>query len=1004
MSTNLTMLHPMRTQATTRSGWLLASFLTLFLSLFQVAQAQELFLGFNDQFICQGQSVQIFPAISGGQPPYTYSWSPDSGLSCTDCLTPTATPTITTTYGLTVTDFLGAQATGGIVITVLEAVEFDISVVSLPCNGFNNGIISVSAVGGEPPFLYQWSNGFVGSSQGNLAAGTYCITLTSASGCTATDCVTLTNAPSFALTADVQDASCGSTADGSISVAVSGGIPPYAYNWSNGANTQTINQLAAGRYILTVTDSNGCTGDLTVEVGNVLDAVAQPETAILCQPDAVLLQGSSSASGPNIVFEWTGPNGLLVNNADVLASIPGYYTLKVTDTNQADCYTTDQTEVLAFDNIIVDSIRMSLVACNVYELSAILPPNYFGPIEFEWIFPDGSSTNTVNITTVQTGVYQLYTRIPGAPCESHVSQFIDAEAQNCATITGRLAQDDNQNCVVDDEETGLNDWVVKATNGAENFFAITQADGGYTFHLPLGQYTLSSTSPTPSWELCQPNPVVNLLNAGETQTANLSAQAIEECPELSVVLSSPFLRRCFTSDYYIYVTNIGTAVAESAVVNLQLDEWLTYLNASIPGSVNGQSISWNLFNLEPGESAFIWVHVLVNCNAMLGQVHCSEVSAQPDVLCRPTEATWSGASLKLQGICDGDEVRFVVSNDGTGDLLEPVSYIVVEDAVMMMQAPGTLNSLPSGDEQIYTFPANGSTYTFRIDQAPSHPYDELSPTVVVEGCGLNTQGTFSTGWTDQFPLQTTTLSSAILCLPNQGAYDPNDKQALPKGYGPNHYVEAADLINYRIRFQNTGTDTAFTVVVRDELSNWLDLATLRPGTSSHPYRAEIQNNRTLVFTFDNIRLPDSTTNLEGSQGFIDFSIRSLRETPLETRVENNAAIYFDFNEPVITNTVFHTVGEAFIEIINWIGGPDKPTVEWRVFPNPTPRSATLELISVKDGLKTVVISSLQGRELWRQPFQGNQVTIDAALASGLYLIQLFDANGQPMGQGKLVVR
>lgn len=132
----------------------------------------------------------------------------------------------------------------------------------------------------------------------------------------------------------------------------------------------------------------------------------------------------------------------------------------------------------------------------------------------------------------------------------------------------------------------------------------------------------------------------------------------------------------------------------------------------------------------------------------------------------------------------------------------------------------------------------------------------------------------------------------------RGSFDPNDKLVTPEGI-----IAADDWLTYQVRFQNTGTDTAFTVVVRDMLDDDLDLTTLEVGASSHPFDFTIVNPRELVWTFNNILLPDSNVNEPESHGFLKFKVRPVVGIAPGTFLENSAAIYFDFNQPVITNTV-----------------------------------------------------------------------------------------------------
>ena len=113
-----------------------------------------------------------------------------------------------------------------------------------------------------------------------------------------------------------------------------------------------------------------------------------------------------------------------------------------------------------------------------------------------------------------------------------------------------------------------------------------------------------------------------------------------------------------------------------------------------------------------------------------------------------------------------------------------------------------------------------------------------------------------------------------------------------------------------IRFQNTGTDTAYRVVVLDTLSTYLDIETIRLGMSSHNYRFFVDGNedfQVLRFEFENINLPDSTTDEPASNGFIKFKINQKANNAIGTLIKNSAAIYFDFNSPIITNVIFNKV-------------------------------------------------------------------------------------------------
>jgi hypothetical protein len=122
-------------------------------------------------------------------------------------------------------------------------------------------------------------------------------------------------------------------------------------------------------------------------------------------------------------------------------------------------------------------------------------------------------------------------------------------------------------------------------------------------------------------------------------------------------------------------------------------------------------------------------------------------------------------------------------------------------------------------------------------------------------------------------------------------------------------------MEYVIRFQNTGTDTAFTVKVLDTLDTDLDIFSVRSGVSSHNYSFRMHGPRVLEWTFYNIKLPDSTTNEPASHGFVTFTVNQVKNLPDGTEINNRVGIYFDYNDPIITNTTSHIIARY-----SWLAG------------------------------------------------------------------------------------
>ncbi len=140
------------------------------------------------------------------------------------------------------------------------------------------------------------------------------------------------------------------------------------------------------------------------------------------------------------------------------------------------------------------------------------------------------------------------------------------------------------------------------------------------------------------------------------------------------------------------------------------------------------------------------------------------------------------------------------------------------------------------------------------------------------------------------------------------AYDPNDKQATPEGYTDNHFILQDTELEFKIRFQNTGNAPAFDVRIDDQIDlNVFDLSSFEPQSASHSYSTIVQPDGMVQFVFNNIMLPDSNSNEPESHGFVIYKIRTKQVLEIGSVLNNTAAIFFDDNPPIITNTTQHTI-------------------------------------------------------------------------------------------------
>lgn len=310
--------------------------------------------------------------------------------------------------------------------------------------------------------------------------------------------------------------------------------------------------------------------------------------------------------------------------------------------------------------------------------------------------------------------------------------------------------------------------------------------------------------------------------------------------------------------------------------------------------------------------------------------------------------------------------------------------------------------------------APGKTYRLEVDQQSGFPPILGSSKTITfqEGCNSYNNGSFNTGYITQFYNGNSSPFVALNCTENRGSWAPNDKQAQPKGYDSPHYIAPNTPLSYKIRFQNTGTDTAFRVLIIDSLSQYLDPSTLQLQVSSHDYTWELSSQGILKVLYENIMLPDSNVNELASHGFIEFSILPKANLPMGTTLYNQAGIYFDFNYPIITNQTYHTIEENFITIVLNTDPTylSEKTLEISLFPNPFYDQTVLSVKGATQEMLHLNIYDLMGKLVHRystnnkNSAERTNIQINRQeLPQGVYIFQL-SGDKELLQTGKMIVR
>jgi len=269
---------------------------------------------------------QIELGVSGGLPPYSYSWA--NGQEG-----PIAAGLSAGLHIVTITDAAGCVLLDSFTLQASYQLLIGINMLgSVRCRGDSTAALRAVPVGGLPPFAFLWSTGQATAEISGLPAGSYAVTITDANGCSASGGALAQDPPFLEVQLDVMPPSCANSGDGRIIAEGSGGTPPYAYHWSDGQAGQSFVVETAGTFTVTLTDANQCTAvsGLSVELPAGLEgAVASIGPATCQEADDGSATVEAFGGTPPYSFLWgDGQSG-----AEAFGLAPGDYLVSVTDAN-----------------------------------------------------------------------------------------------------------------------------------------------------------------------------------------------------------------------------------------------------------------------------------------------------------------------------------------------------------------------------------------------------------------------------------------------------------------------------------------------------------------------------------------------------------------------------------------------------------------------------------------------------------------------------------------------
>ena len=344
---------------------------------------------------CGNNDGSLTASASGGVPPYSYAWNNGENTATINNLAPG-------TYFLTVTD--ANNCTNTAVAQILGGDGFTIEIVSenVSCYGAKDGFAIANIIGGTPPFTFQWNTGATTAMINNLPPGQYFVTVTDADGCTEMASVIITGPPPIVLSISKTNETCAGNNDGTATIAVlSGGTPPFSYQWNTGATTAIINNLPPGTYSVTVTDANGCTKTAMVTIGGpppIVLSISKMNETCAGSNDGTASVVVSSGGMPPFDYLWnTGQTSSSITNLP-----PGTYSVTVTDAN--GCVAVGSTTVNPGSNLSI-FISSSDVSCNGGNDGSATVNATNGTAPFSYSWSNGQSAQSIfNLTA---GTYSV---------------------------------------------------------------------------------------------------------------------------------------------------------------------------------------------------------------------------------------------------------------------------------------------------------------------------------------------------------------------------------------------------------------------------------------------------------------------------------------------------------------------------------------------------------------------------------------------------------------------
>lgn len=833
------------------------------------------------------------------------------------------------------------------------------------CQGAN-GELNAVIQGGTAPFTYRWYGSYNQQILGtdatltNVSEGVYTVLVTDALGLGANDS---TNVGYKRMSASASPAHCPS-ADGSATVQYNGIFAsPVTIIWSNGATTQTVTGLAAGEQLtVQVTDANGCPftfteyindvpyrhNSQTIEVGSIpsftMDHQYNPATCT--RPDGYAKINVTGTTAPYTYIWNTSP----VRTGDEQFGLTtGSYTVRVTDnigcfgdhsfnlTNTPGglsgyAYTSQQEYCLRQNGVVMANVSGGTT-----------------PYTIKWATGE---TGVLSLSNLSAGYYSVNIK-DAENCEITKTVLVDRYSPMSVHLNTVSADCNNQHGVVNANVVGGTlPYTFNWSNGA-----VTQN----ATELGIGWYTLVATDT----EGCTTYEHVSL-NTEPGCQGNISGliyqdnnnNCIKDAGE-PVIVKQSVIASNITTQYGLYGESDATG------------------SYSLRYPYNG-TYKLNTYSSSP--------YYISQC----------PINGTTKTVTAPNDYTYN---IGMVPIAIGPDLQTSIYSTWVRPGFSYNYDVYVHNVGTQVVSSGTVEIQLGNIESLIGFTDFPASYdpvlnkvvfdinNLKINEVIHFRFTcKIAPTTL-----LNTHfDVTAVAYPLSGDLEEST-NSYILKQTVVGSYDPNDIQSFKTG---DLSLGEDTALTYQIRFQNTGNFYAEFVVVRDTLDAKLDPSTLRDIQSSHPVSVTLLQDNIIEFVFNDIFLQDSTSNEEESHGFVTYKINLKKNVIAGDNIQNRAAIFFDYNAPVITNKVNNRVA-----IPASIQGGSNAKHTALVFPNPAHDQASF---SFPEAMQSFQLLNAFGEAVYSVYPNQKTVQVNTSLWRGMHYYKASNAKGE-IYSGKIII-